>query len=192
MRIHEKKKGLFITLDGVDGVGKTTTCALLAASLNATLFKSPSEPFLSTRHIVDTNIEPLTRYFFFRAANQHDSLKIEALLNEGKTIVCDRYVYSTYAYHAVMDERVNGIFERTGLVAPDLSILLSAPSQTRQERLQARKLQDQAYDRILENNSEYQDRVQDFFQYLEMFEIDTAIHTPEQVVRIIIAKIELM
>ncbi len=188
---QKRKKGLFITLDGVDGVGKTTTCELLSKSLNAILFKSPSEPFQSTRYIVDTDINPLTRYFFFRAANQSDSKKIEALISAGNTVICDRYVFSTYAYHVAMDKRVNDIFEKTGLMEPDISILLSAPSNIRRERIKSRKLENPSYDRLLENNYKYQNKVQRVFKKLAMFEIDTEQNTPAQVVDIIIERINL-
>lgn len=183
------KKGLFITIDGVDGVGKTTTCALLAQRLNAASFKSPSEPFLSTRYMVDSNVEPLTRYFFFRAATQNDSKKIEQILHSGTSVVCDRYIYSTYAYHATMNPVIDKIFEKTELAEPDLSILLTAPSGVRKNRLAQRKAANQEYDRLLENNSAYQDAVQVFFQNLNMFEVDTEQNTPKQVVDIIVQKV---
>ena len=183
------KKNLFITLDGVDGVGKTETVRLLTEALNAVSFKSPSEPFLSTRNMVDIEIIPLVRYFFFRAATQNDSKKIEKILNEGKTVVCDRYIYSTFAYHIALDKEISKITEDTGLCKPDLAILLTAPSDIRRERLNIRKQKNEEYYRTLEDDWVFQNTVQSVFKTFNMFEVDTHINSPNEVVKIIIDKL---
>jgi len=64
---------IFICVEGVDAVGKTEVGKCLAERLGYQYYKSPGGLFSSARSIVDTDVDPLTRYFFYRAATQHDS-----------------------------------------------------------------------------------------------------------------------
>lgn len=85
---------LFICLDGIDGTGKTTTARVLARQLNAMYYKSPGGMFAKARYMVDGDgIDPLTRYFYYRAATQYDSQAISRILAYS-AVVCDRYIYS--------------------------------------------------------------------------------------------------
>lgn len=172
----------FITLDGVDGVGKTTVSKALAEALGAVYFKSPSSPFDKMRADVDKVADPLTRYFFYRSATQHDSKIIRGLLDEGKSVVCDRYIYSTYAYHLAMDQRVSDIFEMSGLVQPDFRLLLTASHEVRWKRISAR-FADQSYDKHLERNHALQQEVASTFQTMGLIEIDTTHLTVMEVVK---------
>ena len=128
----------FICLEGIDGVGKTTVARIIARHLGAVYYKSPGGKFAETRHMVDSNdIEPLTRYFFYRAATQYDSESIKRILRHS-TVVCDRYIYSTFAFHIAMDPRVESLIEMTGLMVPDYTFLLTANEKVRLERLGTR------------------------------------------------------
>lgn len=176
------RRGTLVTVDGVDGVGKTTTCVQVAGRANGVYFKSPSEPFQSVRRKVENDIPPLSRYFFFRAATQNDSLKISKLLDQGALVICDRFILSTYCYHVALDPRSDSVFETTGLVEPDIQILLVASSRVRRERLAKRAEGDDTYDRALENDPVYQDKVQQLFQKQNAIEIDTGLHSTEAVV----------
>lgn len=49
----------FVTIDGVDGVGKTTTARLLATSRGFQYYKSPSGPFEDLRKEVEEFVEDL-------------------------------------------------------------------------------------------------------------------------------------
>jgi dTMP kinase len=162
----------FITVDGVDGVGKTTICKTIAEATGAYYFKSPSSPFNDMRATVDKIADPLTRYFFYRAATQHDSRVIRELLAQGKSVICDRYIYSTYAYHMAMDKQLANIFEMTGLLTPDFRFLLTASAEVRWQRI-AERFTDQSYDKHLERDSALQQGASDVFQTLELVEINT-------------------
>jgi dTMP kinase len=138
--MHQKEAKLprFICLEGLDGVGKTEVASLLARRISYQFFQSPGGSFGKARKIVDDGqLSPLTRYFFFRAATQNDSKHIAEIL-KSSGVVCDRYIYSTVAYHAAMDERVRQVFETTDLLLPDRTILLVARDEVRKARLEKR------------------------------------------------------
>lgn len=128
---------VFICLEGVDGVGKTEISKRLAEHLGYRYYKSPRGKFASARSIVDEEVDPLTRYFFYWAATQYDSKKIaQILLSSG--VVCDRYIYSTFAFHGAMDAQIQSLFELTQLVMPDHVLVLTAREEVRLLRLQKR------------------------------------------------------
>jgi len=92
---------VFICIEGLDASGKTSISQALARVLGASYYKSPGGPYAEARKIVDEVVDPLTRYFFYRAAVQYDSGVIRNLLTR-TSVVCDRYIYSTIACHAAM------------------------------------------------------------------------------------------
>lgn len=102
-------KGLFITIEGCEGVGKSTQKKLLKE-----YFEKKDIPTLFTREpggtvvaekirdiILDPShkIQPLTELFLYQAARrEHIVNKIIPALNAGKIVVCDRFIYSSIAY----------------------------------------------------------------------------------------------
>ena len=56
-----KPKYVFVSLDGVDGVGKTTVAKLLASDSSFQYHKSPAGPFAQLREEVDAHATPLER-----------------------------------------------------------------------------------------------------------------------------------
>ena len=122
----------FICIEGVDG--ESTVAQALCEKLQAIYYKSSGGGFAQARQIVDEIVDPLTRYFFYRAAVQHDSGVIRSLLNMA-SVVCDRYIYSTFAFHMAMDERIQSLFETTDLIMPDRVILLTADKEVRRRRI---------------------------------------------------------
>lgn len=127
----------FICIEGVDASGKTSVSQALALHIEAYYYKSPGGPYAEARKIVDELIDPLAKYFFYRAAVQYDSAIIRDLLKT-RSVVCDRYIFSTQLCHAAMDERICDLFEVTGLLMPDQVFILTAEEKVRKERLSQR------------------------------------------------------
>ena len=168
---------LFICLEGIDGTGKTTVARVLARQLNAMYYKSPGGVFAKTRHIVDGDgIDPLTRYFYYRAATQYDSQMIRQILKHS-SVVCDRYIYSTIAYHSAMDTRIEGLKDITGLVIPDYTFLLTANEEVRLERLSNRPTVSN-----LEENSLLQRKADQLFMTQGHIVIQTSVIPVHEVV----------
>lgn len=101
------KKGFFLNIDGLDGSGKGLQIENIIKYLS-----EKDISFIRTREpggttvaekirdiIVNEDIDPITEtYLFASARREHVKKVIKPALNEGKFIVCDRYVYSSLAY----------------------------------------------------------------------------------------------
>lgn len=172
----------FVSLDGVDGVGKTTVAKLLASDDSFQYHKSPAGPFAQLRKEVDAHATPLERYCFYRLATQFDSMQITQLLEAGH-VVCDRYIASTAAYHIAMDARIRVIHDEVGLIKPHFAFLLGARSEVRDKRLLERaKI---SSDIEIERNSTFLDRVAEIFMSFGLIYIDTSDMTSEEVTKTI-------
>lgn len=108
----ETRTGKFITFEGCDGSGKSTQIKKLAAYLTA-----QGIPFIVTREpgggkiseairsiILDGRNSEMTdeceALLYAAARVQHLSDTVEPALKEGKFVLCDRYVDSSFAYQA--------------------------------------------------------------------------------------------
>lgn len=173
----------FVSIDGVDGVGKTTVAKLLAAGGDFQCYKSPSGPFEALRKEVDKYASPIGRYCFYRLAVQHDSQEIVKLLEKG-SVVSDRYKASTLAYHLVLNPRIREIHQEDGLLRPTFPILLSARDDVRIRRLEERRIKEgrAVSDIKLEDNIVVMNSVSDVFRSLNLIEIDTSDMTADEVV----------
>jgi len=177
-----KSKCVFVSLDGVDGVGKTTVAKLLAADGSFQYHKSPAGPFAQLRKEVDAHANPLERYCFYRLSTQFDSAQISELLKTN-SVVCDRYVASTAAYHIAMDARIRVIHNDFGLLKPHFAFLLDACSEIRDKRILERVKV--LSDAKLEGNSTLLDHVAEIFMSFGLTYIDTSNTTAEQVAKTI-------
>ncbi len=105
------EKGKFIVFEGIDGSGKTTQARLLAERLSAEgrcvrltaePTDLPSGKLLREAlggKIKKSECEMALMFVADRIAHNRDAENgIEALLNRGITVICDRYYYSTLAY----------------------------------------------------------------------------------------------
>lgn len=153
-------RGLFITLEGIEGGGKSTLLesfktyfeendipALITHAPGATPFGGELRKLL-----LDTkfSIDPLTELFLFFADRQDQLVKeIEPALHQGKVVVCDRFHDSTVAYQGIgrglgkefVQDLIGKSFPK---LQPDLTLILDLSVQ---EGLQRKKHQ-QALDRM--------------------------------------------
>lgn len=103
-------KGRFITVEGCEGVGKTTQLRLLreylaSEGIDACFTREPGGTPLAEKIrgiILSPDSEGLTPYtellLYAAARRQHTEEMIIPMLKAGKLVVCDRYSYSTLAY----------------------------------------------------------------------------------------------
>lgn len=148
-------QGVFITLEGIEGSGKTTQCARLAKFLREQGYRvvETREPggtpiaerirdlllgLSSTRPqpAVTSATDPLTPQceaaLIFAARSQHVAEVIKPALREGAVVLCDRFSDSTLAYQGYARglplraiRTMNG-FATNGLT-PDLTLLFDLP-----------------------------------------------------------------
>lgn len=103
------KKGKFIVICGVEGSGKGTQINLIKEYFkgndNIVFTREPGGTDIAEKIrdiILNENIDPLTEAYLFAAARrEHIIKKIKPSLEEGKTIICDRFVYSSLVYQGL-------------------------------------------------------------------------------------------
>src|SRR3954469_10316494 len=105
------KRGKFITLEGLDGAGKTTHLAWLATFLEACgvsvrMTREPGGTALGERLrelllARDQHLDPYTETLLvFAARREHIDKVIDPALAGGQWIVCDRFTDATFAYQS--------------------------------------------------------------------------------------------
>jgi dTMP kinase len=126
---------VLITIEGIDGAGKTTLAAALARELGAELLREPGGVELSERIrslVKDPALEvdPRAEALLYAAARaQLVAERLRPLLAAGRTVVLDRFVDSSLAYQGaarglgVPEVRAVNDFGTGGLV-PDVTLLL--------------------------------------------------------------------
>jgi dTMP kinase len=137
---------VFITLEGIEGCGKTTQTELLGTYLMENGYpvvktREPGGTPLgeALRKVLlqkDLNVAPLTELLVFMAVRaQHLEEVIMPALSAGKVVLCDRFVDATYAYQGYgrgTDLGVIGNLNRlvTKGVTPNLTVLIDCDPQT--------------------------------------------------------------
>ena len=163
-------KGKFIVLDGSEGSGKSTQIKLLAQAVEA-----EGLSVLSVRDPGTTAIGEQIRAILLNPAHQEMNMRCEMLLymaaraqmmaerilpalDEGKVVLCDRFISSTLAYQLGGDGLTADEIRAIGDVAikgrwPDLTIILDMPVERSMARVRREK------DRIEQRSMEYFERV---------------------------------
>jgi dTMP kinase len=143
-RTSRKPTGIFITLEGGEGSGKTTHARQLCEWLRAQGLKvlhtrEPGGTLLAEQLrnlLLDASAEtiaPETEVWLILAARrQHVDHVIKPALADGTTVVCDRFSDSTMAYQGYgrgLDLRVLRTMNdwATGKLAPQLTLLFDVP-----------------------------------------------------------------
>jgi len=137
------RRGKFITLEGLDGTGKSTQMRLLAAALRRTGHKvvETREPGGTPtgekirKVLLDSataGLSPLAEMaLMFASRAQHIAEVIEPAVNAGSIVLCDRFTDSTEAYQGsgrrLGSEPVRELHRvLCGNLQPDLTLLLDS------------------------------------------------------------------
>lgn len=130
----------FIVVEGLDGTGKSTLAAQLAARLGAALLRTPSQEFNAVRPVVDAAFaaSPVAAQLFYGATVVHASDRARALLAQGTPVVIDRYWLSTVVYAACRNAHIDLSPVEPVLLCPDLTVFVEADEDVRRERLAVR------------------------------------------------------
>ncbi len=163
--------GLFITLEGIEGAGKTTSLPLLKTLLeeaghDVVITREPGGTPLGERirGLLLNNNEGLSAdsevLLIFTARAEHLEKVIRPALNAGKTIVCDRFTDATYAYQGggrgIPDARI-AMLETwvQAQLRPDLTLLFDVPVAIGRRRAGKRS----APDRFEQERNDFFERV---------------------------------
>lgn len=154
-----QNRGLFITIEGGEGVGKSTALTFLHNYLQQKALK-----FIITREPGGTPIAEKIRQIFlthhtetmradtellllFAGRVQHVGEVIKPALERGDWVICDRFTDASFAYQGAgrgipyshIAELANWAF---GDFTPDMTLLLDAPVEIALQRLQQRSHKD--------------------------------------------------
>lgn len=151
------RRGRFITLEGGEGVGKSTNLAFVKAHIERAGFEvvATREPggtplaeeirelLLAVREEPMAELTELLLVFAARA--QHLTKLIEPALSRGAWVLSDRFTDATYAYQGGgrgLDRTTIAELESMvqGKLRPDLTLYLDSPPQVGESRLVGREL----------------------------------------------------
>jgi dTMP kinase len=181
------RKNIFIALEGIDGSGKSTQIGLLKENLERAGHK-----VYTTFEPTDGPIGKLIRDIF-NHRTEADQRTIAALfladrlehilnkengmlkkLEEGYTVITDRYYFSSYAYHGVhmpVDWVIQSNALSAKLLRPDLNIFIDIEPETGMERLRKGRTSLELFE-TLENQKKVRNK---FFEVMEQLKSEEKI-----------------
>ena len=171
-------RGFFITFEGGDGSGKSTQISILKESLikkgyDVILTREPGGTDISEKIrelILDPEngeMEDITEAYLYAVARaQLVRQLIKPALEEGKVVICDRFVDSSIAYQGFG----RGLGDAVGVIntyavddcMPDLTILLKLDPERGSSRIAGRE-----HDRIEQASDEFHRKVYEGYLKLE-------------------------
>jgi len=163
--------GLFLSLEGIDGAGKSSHLDALEA-----LFKTQGRQVVRTREpggtplaetlrslVLDQPMDPLTESLLvFAARRDHVVQVIAPALARGDVVLCDRFTDATFAYQgggrgfdldvlATLERWVQwGAAEADVLLQPAITFWFDLPAETAAERLAGARVPDRFESQPLE------------------------------------------
>lgn len=166
------ERGVFITLEGGEGAGKSTNAVWLADYLKSQgkevlLTREPggTEVAEAIRHVLLSRVLPdmhsdTELLLMFAARNEHLRTKILPALEKGAWVICDRFTDATYAYQGygrhISLQRIAALETWVqGELRPDYVILFDIDVETGMARARARG----AADRFEQEQTAFFERV---------------------------------
>ena len=171
-------KGLFISLEGIEGSGKTTQIHkirdhFLNQEREVTIFREPGGTLFGegVREVIlksKENITPLSEALLF-ASSRAQLLQNEILprLNKNEVVILDRFVHSSIAYQGfgrdVTPETISSIhsFEPLNII-PNFTFYLKISMKTSLSRQEKRGNEKDYFEK---ENSNFYEKVTEGFQY---------------------------
>lgn len=151
----QNRKPYFITMEGIEGVGKSTNIGTITAYLDEKgieyiVTREPGGTALAEKIrdlLLEVDAEPVTELtellLVFAARAQHIETLIKPALKNGKWVICDRFTDATFAYQGGgrgLDS--NKIRQLQSMVQdelrPDLTIILDLDPETGMMRARKR------------------------------------------------------
>lgn len=191
--------GKFIVIEGLDGSGKGTQITLLENKLREkgiSLHRTCEPTEHATGGLIRDALCGMTKrtpcelaslFLADRVSHCSNPISgIKTLIENGVTVICDRYYYSSFAYQGmdtdlkwVMDQNLNC----PDILQPDLCIFLDVPPAECDARIEKGRAQREIYESGVETITRIRDKYVEVFSLLEGHNIAiiNASRTPEEV-----------
>ncbi len=179
------RRGKFLTLEGIDGAGKSSHTTFIADHIRAQGFE-----VITTREpggtklgealramLLNDKMHPETEALLMFASRREQLAEIiEPSLAAGKWVICDRFTDSTYAYQCggrgLSQDRIGVLSDWVhGHLQPDLTYLFDAPLAVARERLDNNKAEPDKFER----------EQQDFFAKVRAAYLQLATDFPQRI-----------
>lgn len=186
------QRGIFITLEGGEGAGKSTLSKALSTRLKASgrevvVTREPGGSLKAERIrevILSGKVKPYGAFaeamMFYAARADHLAALIRPALSRGGWVICDRFSDSTRAYQGSVgriDKTALAALERVVLdgTTPDLTIILDIPPEIGMSRANRRRGESEKADR-------FESEAMGFHRRLRQAFLDIAAQEPERCV----------
>lgn len=134
-----------IVLEGIDGVGKSSLSkalpeALIKKGIPTVRFEDIEEKtagFNALKPFIKENVSAEASFFFYIASAIHKSSILNELLKKS-WVVCDRYVFSTFADHRHKGVKIELDLDKLPIRKPDHFYLITLPEEERRRRITER------------------------------------------------------
>jgi dTMP kinase len=179
--------GKFITVEGIEGAGKTTCMQVVTEiienqGITAIHTREPGGTdlgedlrnlLLGHKHTGMSDDAELLMMFAARA--EHIAQKIQPALDDGQWVLCDRFTDATYAYQGygrgISLEKISGLENWVqGKLRPDLTLLMDLPVEVGMERAGKRSAPDR-----------FESEAWDFFERIRQGYLSIAAEQPSRV-----------
>lgn len=179
MNNNKNQKGKLITIEGIEGVGKSSNVNFIAkfihdAGNQVIVTREPGGTPIaeSIRGILlsefdETTLGQTELLLLYAGRLQHVEHVIKPALAQGKWVICDRFIDATYAYQGagrgISIDKIDELNRWTlGDFVPDHTIILDAPVEVAFERI----LKHRDLDRFEKEKKPFFERIR--LQYLAM------------------------
>ncbi len=151
----DEQRGLFITIEGIEGVGKSTNIAFIEDYLRRSgkallVTREPGGTEIAEQirnlllsHQQESLCEESELLLVFAARAQHLNQRILPALQRGEWVLCDRFTDATFAYQGEgrglsveMIARLESMIQ--GALRPDLTLILDVPVEMGLSRVRKR------------------------------------------------------
>lgn len=164
--MHKGKKGLFVALEGIGGVGKSTvrdgmTQLMSFVGVTPVTTREPGGTDCA-EHIrklvkegfpgTSEKMSPMGVTLLFNAARaDHMAKVIQPALDDNRFVLCDRFCDSTFTYQHVINgvplDKLGDLHKLVIGKFPDMTFILDAPAEVAAQRLSAHEKAHDQFDR---------------------------------------------
>jgi len=182
-------KGKLIVFEGIDGVGKTTLSLILKNRLKKSGIKviryedieKKNQGFNLIKNFVKKEADINSSLFFYIASAIYKSQIIGKILEKNRWVLCDRYVFSTLAYHKIRGAKT-GCFKNVNslpIIFPDFTFLIKTKEKVRMGRI-LKRITNTKYDLKKKSDDKMIAKMEKELEKFKPLILDNSYESPEE------------